>query len=184
MVPITALIWPILLAAVLVFLASSLFHMVLPWHRKDFSGVAHEDDVLAALRKAGVGPGEYFLPHAADSKAMQDPAYQEKVKQGPVAILSVFSDFAMGKSLLLWFVYCVVVGEMVAYVAGRSLGPGTEYLKVFQITGCVAFMGYSLALIQNSIWYKRPWTTTLKHLIDGLVYGLLTGGVFGWLWPA
>jgi hypothetical protein len=27
------------------------------------------------------------------------------------------------------------------------------------------------------------WGTTIKEVIDGLVYGLLTAGTFGWLWP-
>ena len=30
----------------------------------------------------------------------------------------------------------------------------------------------------------RRWSTTAKHTIDGLVYSLLTGGIFGWLWPS
>jgi hypothetical protein len=54
---------------------------------------------------------------------------------------------------------------------------------VFRLVGTAAFMGYSLALLQHSIWYKRNWGTTLKSVFDGLLYGLLTAGVFGWLWP-
>jgi len=46
------------------------------------------------------------------------------------------------------------------------------------------FGGYALALLQNSIWYKRAWNFTLKSMADGLVYALLTAGTFGWLWPA
>ena len=65
----------------------------------------------------------------------------------------------------------------------RALGPGAHYLSVFRFAGTVAFAGYSLGLLQNSIWYKRNWGTTARGMIDGLVYGLLTAGVFGWLWP-
>jgi len=39
-------------------------------------------------------------------------------------------------------------------------------------------------LWQMSIWYRRSWSTTLKATLDGVIYGLLTGGAFGWLWPA
>lgn len=42
----------------------------------------------------------------------------------------------------------------------------------------------ALALLQNSIWYKRKWSSTLKSMADGLVYALVTAGTFGWLWPA
>ena len=89
----------------------------------------------------------------------------------------------MGKSLLLWFVYVVVVTIFAAYIAGRALGPGTHYLLVFRFVGASAFMGYSLALPQQSIWYRRNWGTTLLSMFDGLVYALLTAGTFGWLWP-
>jgi hypothetical protein len=37
--------------------------------------------------------------------------------------------------------------------------------------------------LTSSIWYKKSWSGTLKNVFDGLVYGLVTGGVFGWLWP-
>jgi hypothetical protein len=70
-----------------------------------------------------------------------------------------------------------------AYVAGRALGPGAEYLRVFQLAGVTAFAAYSLALLQQSIWFKKQWSTTLKSMADGLLYGLLTAGVMGWMWP-
>jgi hypothetical protein len=89
----------------------------------------------------------------------------------------------MSKSLVLWFLYTVLVSMFTAYVVGRAVGPGTPYLRVFQLAGAVAFMGYSLALLQQSIWLRRSWTTTMKSMVDGLVYGLLTAGTFGWLWP-
>lgn len=90
---------------------------------------------------------------------------------------------AMGASLVQWFLYCVAVGIFAAYVAGRALEPGAHYLAVFRFAGCTAFVGYAVALWQNSIWYKRAWSTTLKSTFDGLVYALLTAGTFGWLWP-
>ncbi|MBW2258413.1 MAG: hypothetical protein JRI25_27990 [Deltaproteobacteria bacterium] len=77
-----------------------------------------------------------------------------------------------------------LLGIFAAYVAGRALEPGAHYLAVFRFAGCMAFVGYALALWQNSIWYKRAWSTTLKSSFDGLVYALLTAGTFGWLWPA
>ena len=89
----------------------------------------------------------------------------------------------MGKFLGQWFLYCVVVSIFTAYLTGRMRMPGTEYLEVFRIAGTVAFIGYSLAQLQNAIWRGETWGVTLKHVLDGLIYGLLTAGVFGWLWP-
>ena len=66
---------------------------------------------------------------------------------------------------------------------GAAGGRATPYLTVFRIVGTVTFAGYALALAQYSIWYGRAWSITLKSMFDGLIYALLTGGVFGWLWP-
>jgi hypothetical protein len=116
---------------------------------------------------------------------MKAPAFVEKMKKGPVMVMTVMPNgpWSMGPSLAQWFVYCVVVGAIAAYIAGRALGPGAPYLVVFRFAGATAFAGYALALWQNSIWYKRAWSTTIKSTFDGLVYALLTAGTFGCLWP-
>ena len=185
MVPVMALWIPILLSAVLVFVVSSIIHMVLKYHQSDFRALPDEEAVVVALRPLKIPPGEYVMPHATGAEAMKAPEYQEKLKAGPVAFMTVLrsGQWSMGSSLVQWFVYSVVVSVFAAYVAGRALGPGAPYLDVFQFAGTTAFLGYAMALAQGSIWYKRAWSTTLKSMFDGLVYGLVTAGVFGWLWP-
>jgi hypothetical protein len=188
MVSLTALWLPILLSAVIVFVASSILHMVLPFHKNDFRRLPAEDEVMAALRKFQIPPGDYLVPCAGSHKDLATPAFMEKMKQGPVMLATVMPSIpsgqpSMGAQLAWWFVYCTVVGIFAAYIAGRALGPGAHYLAVFRFAGATAFIGYSLALWQNTIWFKRNWVTTLKSSADGLLYGLLTAGVFGWLWP-
>jgi hypothetical protein len=181
-----AALWlPILLAAVLVFIASSVIHMATPWHKKDFPPVPNEDQVRAAIRPLNIPPGEYMIPRAGTSEEMKAPEFQEKLRQGPVLMLSVFRNemFNMGASLGQWFVYCVVVGIFTAYLTSRTLAPGTEYLEVFRVAGTTAFLGYTLALWQGTIWYKRSAATTMRQTVDGLIYALLTAGVFAWRWP-
>ena len=181
-----SLLWlPIIGSAVVVFVVSSIIHMVLPYHRSDLLKVPKEDDVLEALRRFGIPPGDYGMPHASSPAEMKDPAFVEKMKKGPVVLMTVApgGQTSMGKSLILWFVYSLIVSVFAGYIASRALGPGERYLAVFRFVGASAFMGYSLALLQNSIWYSRNWVTTLKSVFDGLVYGLLTAGMFGWLWP-
>jgi len=185
MVSIFSLWLPIILSAIGVFIASSLVHMVLKYHNSDFGKLPSEDKVMAALRPFALAPGEYVMPHAADGKERSGQAFRDKLEAGPVAFLTVMSsDFGMGKSLLLWFLYCVVMGIFAAYISGHALAPGAHYLEVFRFAGASAFGGYALALMQNSIWFKRAWSSTLKSMADGLLYALLTAGVFGWLWPA
>src|SRR5258708_28738988 len=184
MVPLTALWLPILLAAVIVFVASSIMHMVLPYHKSDYRQLPDEDKLLAALRPAGLKRGRYIFPFCTH-KDMKSPALIEKYKHGPVGMLTVFPSAppAMPKFLGMWFAYCLLVGLFVAYLTGRTVAPGTSYLAVFRIAGTAAFMAYGLGNITNGIWKGQPWGTVLKEIVDGLVYGLLTAGTFGWLWP-
>lgn len=185
MVPVMSLWAPIVLAAVLVFVVSSVLHMVLKYHRTDWGRVPAEDEVMDALRRFKIPPGDYMLPCAGTPDNMRTTEFQDKMKRGPVAVMTMMESGppAMGKNLAMWFVYSIVVGVFAAYVAGRALAPGADYLQVFRFAGTVAFAGYALALWQNTIWYKRSVSSTIKSTIDGLVYALLTAGAFGWLWP-
>jgi hypothetical protein len=186
MTPLVSLLLPILLSAVIVFLVSSLIHMFTPWHKSDYPKVPNEDRVMDTLRPLGVPPGDYMMPRATSTAEMRSPAFVEKFKKGPVMIFTVLptgGSMSMGKNLIQWFLYAVVVGIFAAYVAGRALSPGASYLAVFRFVGVTAFVGYTLALWQMSIWYHRAWITTIKGTVDGLIYALLTAGTFGWLWP-
>jgi hypothetical protein len=185
MVPVHALWLPIVLAAVIVFVVSSIIHMVLPTHKSDYRKLPDEDRVADALRTAGVTPGRvYFLPFTTH-KEMKKPEVAEKFKRGPVALLTIMPNGCpqIGKFLAQWFIYCLVVGCFTAYLTGRTRPPGAHYLSVFRVAGTAAFMGYALAQIQDSIWKGQTWGVTSKHVLDGFIYGLLTAGTFGWLWP-
>ncbi len=185
MVSLAGLWLPIVVAAVLVFVASAAVHMFLGYHDTDFGQLPDEERVRAAILEAGVEPGEYHVPYAGSREATESEEHQRKLEEGPVGFLTVLEPgpFNMGKRFGLWFAYCLVVGVLTAYVAGRALGPGAEYLEVFRFTGTTAFIAYAVALWQDSIWYGRKWSTTLKNTLDGLIYALLTAGTFGWLWP-
>jgi hypothetical protein len=185
MVSLMSLWLPILVSAVIVFVASSVMHMLLGYHRNDMKKVPREDEILNALRPFNIPPGDYFMPHADSMKAMKDPVFLDKLKAGPVAYCTILPNGppSMAASLIQWFLYSMLVSVFAGYVAGHALPYLAHYLEVFRYVGCVAFTGYALALLQNSIWYKRNWGTTFKYIFDGLVYALLTAGTFGWLWP-
>lgn len=182
MIDLMALWLPIVLSAVVVFVASAIIHMVLGYHNNDYKELPNEEKLLDCMRGEGVVPGNYRFPYG---KEMGSPELIEKCKKGPVGIINVLPSGppAMGKSLVLWFIFCLAISLFVAYVAGRALTAGSEYLAVFRLAGTVAFLGYSGAQATDSIWKGQAWSTTIKHILDGLIYGLLTAGVFGWLWP-
>ena len=184
MVTLASLWLPILLSAVLVFIASSLLHMVLKYHRTDWAKLPNEDAVLAALRSSP--PGDYMMPHVGGPEAMKDPALQERMKRDPMATVTIMRgdmNSSFRNSLIMWFIYSLVVALFAGYVAGRALRPGTQYLEVFRFVGTIGFLGFGMALAQMSIWYGRKWSTTVKSMVDALIYGMLMAGVFGWLWP-
>src|SRR5215813_10641383 len=101
MVPVTSLVVPILVAAVLVFVASSIIHMVLPIHRGDLSRLPDEDRVQDALRAFNIPPGDYALPCVGSPAEMKSPEFQARMKKGPVALITVrpTGPPAMGTSL-------------------------------------------------------------------------------------
>ena len=186
MVSLTALWLPIVLAAVVVFIASSIIHMVFRYHSSEFPQLPEEGAILDAVRSAKPGPGFYSFPFAGSMKEMGSPEMTKKYTQGPVGTVNINPSGppAMGKNLLLWFIYSIVVGVFAGYMASRTLVAGTHYLQVFRVVGCASFMAYGFAHFSDAIWKMKPWTMTLKHVFDGLVYALLTAGVFGWLWPS
>lgn len=181
-----ASLWlPILLSAVIVFVMSSIIHMLSPWHKSDYPPLPGEDRFRAAVGPLDLPPGDYMIPRPSSREDLKSAAFAEKAAQGPNVIMTVLPKgmMSMTRNLIQWFVYLIAVTIFAAYVAGRALPPGTEYLQVFRFIGTVAFVGYAVALWQMSIWYRRSWNVTIKATIDGLIYALLTAGVFGWLWP-
>jgi len=185
MVSLASLLLPIVVSAVAVFIASMLVHMLLKYHANDFPAVPGEESVMDALRKFNIAPGDYMMPRCKTTKEMKTPEFTEKLKKGPVIIMTVLpnGEMGMGKSMLQWFVYCLIVSAFTAFVALRALPAEQPRNAVMLLAGVVAFMGYALGMWPDSIWYKRKWSTTFKYTIDGLIFGVVTGAVFGCMWP-
>ena len=172
---------PILIAALLIWIVSALIWTVLPWHKSEFSGIADEEGARAALK--GLSPGFYNVPHCIDQKALKDPVMQQKFADGPLAFVTILPNGLppMGRNMALSFLHGVFVAILCAYFVSRTAGADASYLAVFRIAGTVTWIAYGAAFIQDSIWFGRPWSITLKTFFDALIYALLVGGVFGWL---
>src|ERR1700730_12491733 len=152
MIPLPALWLPILLSAVLVFFASFIMHMVLSYHKSDYRKLPDEDRVTDAMRSAGVPRGPpYFFPYCSFEETKSAPVI-EKMKRGRVGFLTVLPSGppAMGKNLVQWFLYCVVISIFAAYLSGRTLAPGTAFVQVFRVVGILSLLGYGAAHVQES----------------------------------
>jgi hypothetical protein len=183
MVSLGALWLPILVSSVVVFVASSLVWMVLPHHRSDWKALPGEDAVLEAMRRAGVGRGQYRFPYVDPRD--KSPEMQKRWQIQPMGTTTIWPAGRpnMGKQLGSWFLYLLFISICLAYLAGVVLPVGTAYRTVFRVVGTAAVLAYGGALLPNAIWWGRSWSTTLKEFADAVAYGLLTAGVFGWLWP-
>jgi len=186
MVPLVQLWLPILLAAVGVFVASSIIHMALKfWHNPDYHGFSNEGEAQAVLGKGNPAPGLYMIPYCSNPGDMKKPEVLEKFKKGPVAyiMLRAGTTPSMGAPLIQWFLFSLVVALFSGYVAGATLGPGTESMQVFRVAATAGFMGMGFGSIPAGIWWGQPWKAVAKDVVDGLVYGLIIGAVFASLWP-
>ena len=105
MVSVMSLWLPILLSAVLVFIVSSILHIVFTYHQTDFLGLPDEDGIREALKPFNIPPGDYMIPHANTMKESQTEEYASRATSGPVALLTVWKNEVptMGKSLTQWF---------------------------------------------------------------------------------
>jgi len=183
--PFVVLWQPTLLATVAVFIVSSLIHMVSPWHKNDYPSLPNEDAFRKAFSALNIPPGDYFVPKPDTRAQMRDPAFIAKVNEGPRVIMTVQPNGmgSLAQPLIWWFVYCLVVSLLAGHVAFGALHAGASYPVVFHTVGLAAFAGYSLALWQARIWFGKSLSVTVKGTIDGLIYAIVTAGVFGWLWP-
>ncbi|MCR9247631.1 MAG: hypothetical protein NXI31_21610 [bacterium] len=186
MTALAALWLPILLSAVFVFVVSSIIHMVLPIHRKDFGKVPDEDEVRAAIRKASPAPGQYMIPCAPDMQAAATPEFKAKLDEGPVATMIVRPNglWGLGPALLKWFVFSLVVSTFCAYLTAIRNAPGAEAKVVFQMTGAIATLGYVFSHVHEWTWKGLPTAVMVRFAIDGAIYAMVTAATFAWLWPA
>jgi hypothetical protein len=175
---------PIVLSAVIVMIGSSVIWMALKYENAEWKPVPGEDQLRDAVRKLNLrAPGQYVFPHMMGEGGPQ--AAMKKVEEGPngVLLLRKPARFSMTPMLAQAFVFYLVVSFFVAYIASHALPRGAEYLRVFQVAGASAFMAYGFGLVPEAIWFGRTWRSTSKSLFSALIYGCLTAGVFGWLWP-
>lgn len=182
MVALSALWLPILVSAVVVFVASNVLWMALPfWRRGDYGQLPDEKSVIDALVPAE--SGQYMVPCVNWNKLT--PEQRAEMESKPMALVLVRNpaQFNFVKGLTQWLVYAVVVAVFVAYITSHACGRGTPYLEVFRFAGTVGFLPFGFHSMTDAIWYGKPWSVVVKDVIDGLIYGLLMGGVFGWLWP-
>lgn len=178
-----ASLWlPILLSSGAIFFASFLSWMILQFHAKDWIKADAEEDVMNFVREKSIPAGNYMFPCHTSPEEMKSAEFQKKYQEGPTGTLSVFPPWEpMGKKLGFTFLFYLAATFCIAYLSTLALGSGSDFMAVFRFVSTAAFLTHFAAVIPGCIWYRHRIT---GHFIDALVYAVLTGAIFGGLWPS
>ena len=175
---------PILLSAAAVWIVSAIAWMALPHHKNDFIGLPDEDAFMDYIRKSGIKPGNYVFPDFRNREAMKSEKMCKVIKEGPIGHLSVWQPpITMGGKMVATFIVYLVVSTLIAYLASVALPKTAEFAKVFQVVGTAGILAYSFSFIPNAIWFGAYKQTIVASIIDGIVFGAITGAIFAWRWP-
>lgn len=186
MTPLASLWIPILVTVVLLFVASSLIHTVLPWHKSDFKHIPEEEAIRSLLGPLHTPPGDYVVPHCTSMSVMSTPEHQEKLARGPVLVMTVLPNGqpSMGPKFLQWIAALIAASILTACIAAAALPPGAERRAIWHLTGLVTLGIYAFGSWPQSIWLGRDWWSAAKDTFDAVIYAAITAGVFGWFWPS
>ena len=176
---------PIVLSSAGVFVTSAVIWMVAGYHKNDAVGVPNEEALRKALKEQNLAPNQYVIPYGPEAKDRTSPEFQQKMKDGPLAIITMRAPGMpdMKKMLGTWFLNLLILNVFIAYIAGRAGSHDIPFVPVFRIVSSIAWLAYAGALSTTSIFWGRPWRVTLKDIFDGFIYACITGALYGWLWP-
>ena len=174
----------IIVSSVAVFVVSAIIWMAIKYHDKDIQTMPDEDPFLGAIKPLNIKPGLYMFPgcHGVDLKSEE---FKARWKEGPWGIIIIAGKqpkFAM--NLLKTFISYLVISIFVAYITTLSVSPGAEYLHVFRVAGTAAVLGYCFGGLGNDFFLGKPTRFILTGLFDGVVFALVTAGVFAAMWPS
>jgi hypothetical protein len=180
--PLMSLWLPVLVSGVALFFASFVAWMILPHHKAEWKGLPSEDAVIGALRSAAVPPGQYHFPYAKSPADMKAEEFQSKVKVGPRGTMTLWAAPPnMGANMVCTVLFFLVANFVIAYLAGMVIQAGADRWFVFRFAGTAGILTYGTANILNGIWFGRKM---VADIVDGIAYGLITGAIFAWMWPA
>jgi hypothetical protein len=119
-------------------------------------------------------------------EGMKTPEVQQKFVEGPLAMVALKpgAPMSMGAPLTQWFLFCLVISFLCALLAAHTVAAGASPARVFHVLALAGLLGHAAGPIPNAIWWSHTWRSSFKHVIDGLIYALIIGATFMWLWPA
>lgn len=180
------ILWlPILLSALACWILNAVFWTASPHHKSDWLPLPDDGGILPVMRAAGLRQGMYYFPREKGPESARDPEARALLERGPSGYMIVERRgvASMGKAMLLAFVLNLAVASGAAYAASVGLAQGASYLDVFRLIATVVLLAYATERFSISIWFGHSWASTWKSTFDAVILALVSGGIFGWLWP-
>ena len=174
---------PILISAGCVWILSAIAWTALPHHRQDFINLPDEDGFIEFIRRSGIRRGNYVFPDFRGREAMKSEKICKLIEEGPVGHLSVWpAPVTMGGKLVATFFVYLVVSTLIGYLTRVALPGAAPFAKVFQISATAGVLAYCFSFIPNGIWFGSYTRTIVASVVDGIVFGCITGAIFAWFW--
>ncbi len=182
---------PILVSGVVVWIASAVAWMAIGHHTKDRDPIpdGREQELMDAVTRLNIRPGSYGFPDFFQCKDKNIPAAERKqamkelYNRHPQGLLRVWAPINMGRNMALTFLFYLVTSAVIGYLAWAALPQGATFAKVFQVVGTAAILAYCFAGFPGDLWFQEKRRAMAMNLIDGVIFGLITGAIFAWLWP-
>lgn len=174
---------PIVVCGVAVFMCSFLVWAILPHHRDDWAALPDAEGFRDDLKSRGIAPGTYIFPKMGH-KDCNTPEGKANFERAPAGVITVFSKSSMPKNMFCTFMVFLVASALIGYVSWVSLkGTPHSFGSHFQVVGTIGILTYSFSFLPNMIWFQAGKRAMVNGILDGLLYGLVTGAIFSWLWP-
>lgn len=188
---------PILLSGAFVWIASAIAWMAVGHHKKDRDAVpgGREQELMDTIERLKIGPGNYGFPDFCQHDALPRKERMEALKalydRRPQGLLRVWAPVNMGVNMALTFAFYLVTSVVIGYLGWAALphGPGVgsvggaSFGQVLRVLGTAGVLAYCFASFPNDLWFQKKRRAMAMDLLDGVVFGLITGAVFAWLWP-
>ena len=187
----TQLWLPILVAGLVVWIASAVAWMAIGHHTKDRDPIpdGREQELMDAVTRLNIRPGSYGFPDFFQCKDKNIPAAERKqamkelYNRHPQGLLRVWAPINMGRNMALTALFYLVTSAVIGYLAWAALPEGATFAKVFQVVGTAAILAYCFAGFPGDLWFQEKRRAMAMNLIDGVIFGLITAAIFAYFWP-
>jgi len=170
-----------IVGAVVIFIISSIWHIVLPFSVTGFHLLPHEEILTAAMRLDITEPGIYPFPGMDPSKR-SDPVegkkFADKFLRGPTGLIIYRpggTEFSFPRLLVNQFGFQLMAAFVLSLLLSMSASALPGYLQRVLFVALVAVFGSLLIDLPYWNWYGFPGNYTLEHFCEFLFTWGLTG---------